>query len=604
MFNALRKMILPIIIIVLVFFAGMIVLQWGLDITSRNQPGQAVNAGVINGEEISWNAFQQVYSSLYQSELSRTDDEIPDDRLRELESQAWQQILQDRLLMQQAEENNIVVTADDIYEYLKNSPPAYLQQAQVFQTDGRFDYQKYRNLMADPNAAGLWAQLEPQIRADLMKIKLQTLIVQTVQVTDQETKQAFLDGSEKVKVGWINCDLRRFTQKATQPTEEEQRAYFEEHRNDYEVGERMVLSYVKTSRRPTEDDWAITRAIAQDLADSARAGADFADLAISWSEDAGSAKSGGDLGWFASGRMVGPFDSAAFAMKDGEISNPIRTQFGWHVIKHEGFRTTDGKKEAKASHILLKVRASAQTEESAYRKVNDFANEVDAETFTTLAEERGLSVATTAPFEVGGTIRELGGALQVSQWAAEAKLNEISYPIEVGDDYCVVRVDQKLPAGLAEFDAVKEQVRQAIYLQSLKSLCHDTAQAAYALINGGMSLEKAAKQLGLTYETPDPFARNAKLSQLSSDAAPIGAAFALNESGQITPPVDYDGGTVIIQLFERTSPDLTEFNEKKDSVSTNLLYSKRQQVYTRWFEKLIAESEIQNNTSNQRRGTI
>ena len=169
MFEALRKMILPIIVIVLFFFVAMIVLEWGLGISGRGQNQFANNAGVINGEEISWQTFSTTYSNLLQDERASKggDYDIPDERARQIEEQAWNQLVTDRLLRQAAQKMNIVVLDEDVYLYLKYSPPTFIRQEPSLQTNGQFDYNKYLALMQDPQAAGLWAQIEPMVRNDL-----------------------------------------------------------------------------------------------------------------------------------------------------------------------------------------------------------------------------------------------------------------------------------------------------------------------------------------------------------------------------------------------------------------------------------------------------
>ena len=130
MFEMLRKMIFPIIIIVLVFFVGMIVLQWGLGLSGRNQAVQANVAGTINGEEIPWQTHSQLLNNLYQKERANRgeDYEIPDDRARELEQQAWDELVADKLIKQEGVRLGLTVSETDVYNYLKYNPPQFLQQ--------------------------------------------------------------------------------------------------------------------------------------------------------------------------------------------------------------------------------------------------------------------------------------------------------------------------------------------------------------------------------------------------------------------------------------------------------------------------------------------
>jgi parvulin-like peptidyl-prolyl isomerase len=605
MFEALRKMILPIIIIVLVFFMGMIVLQWGLDLTGSKRFAQANVAGVINGEEVSWARYQSVYNNVYQIESQAREDEIPDSRIRELEKYAWEQILADRLLTQEANRQHITVTDDDIYLFLRLSPPEFLQRAPVFQTDGQFDYQKYLELMVEPQAAPMWASIEPEVRSNLRTVKVQRLITEAVHVTEEEVRQSFLDSEEQVKVGVVNVQKGRLIASVPQATTEERQAYFNEHREDYPVDERVILSLVKADKTPTDYDWGIARTLAQEIVDSVTAGSDFAEFAKRWSDDPGSASNGGDLGWFAPGRMVKAFDSAAFVMSEGEISPPIRTDFGWHVLKHHGYREESvipsGKteeetvREAHVSHILIKAKASSETLDQAYNSLGEIQVVAEERGIQAAAEEFGVHIETTGPLRRSDNIAYLGGAPHIVEWAFKNEQGILSEVVDAGDSYCLVRVDQRLPAGLASFEEVETQVGQDTRNERALQMGRDTARLVWEDTQGGASLTDAAEKYDLQYEQLNPFTRSASVARLASDPKPIGAAFGLNQPGEISPPVDYSGGTVILELLEKTPADLVSFNEKRDSIHTALLDAKRQQAYFDWYNHLVASSEIENN---------
>ena len=324
MFDTLRKMIFPIIITVLVLFLGTIVFQWGMELSSRGQFQNQNVAAVINGQEVSWQEYQNTYNQLYQQAIAQSTDELPDSKIKELQQNAWQQIRNNYLLTQQAAKYNLSVTPDEIYNYLRYNPPAYLQQYQGFQTNGKFDYQKYVGAMADPNASAFWAQIEPQVKHDITILKLQQMIIETAHVTEMEVKDAFMAGQEKIKVGMINVGYDRFSRPPPTNTDDEMKQYYEAHKDDYKLDERATLNLVLVDKKPQESDWERVDHQALAIYDSLKSGADFAEFARIYSED-NSAQNGGDLGWFTRGQMVPEFDRQVFAMKPGDISKPIRT---------------------------------------------------------------------------------------------------------------------------------------------------------------------------------------------------------------------------------------------------------------------------------------
>ncbi|MEW5995174.1 MAG: peptidylprolyl isomerase, partial [Candidatus Zixiibacteriota bacterium] len=333
MFETLRKLILPIIITVLFFFVAMIVLEWGLGLSRRQDYVDADVAAVINGEKVSWQAYNRLYSSLYEMESAKTEEELPEAKIREIHDRAWRQLLHDYLLLQKARQYGLTVTDDEVYTFLRSNPPPELQQAPYFQTDGQFDYQKYFAAMTDPQTADFWRGMEPFARESVLKQKMQLMILSAAHVTEEEIKDFYLSENEKIKVGVVNVEFKRFTNPSPHFTEEDRRAYFEEHRDDYRINERAALNLAIIEKKPEPLDWERTYHKAKALYDSVQAGADFADLAVRYSEDPGSVKDGGDLGWFPRGQMVEEFDRMVFNMQPGQVSEPVRSEFGWHIIK-------------------------------------------------------------------------------------------------------------------------------------------------------------------------------------------------------------------------------------------------------------------------------
>lgn len=597
MFEFLRRMIVPIMIIALVGFLATIVFQWGMDISSRRNYEAETTAAVINGEEVTWQEFNRVYDRLYQAQIQGSDEDLSDYRKKELRNSAWQQILHDHLIMQQVARYGITVSEEELYQFLKYAPPPDIQQMTFFQTDGVFDYQKYLSAMADPSAASFWATVEPIMQNEILKQKLQAMVIQTAQVSQTEVLDEFLAGTEKVKVGLVNVPFSRFDKSVT-ASDEDLRNYYNEHSEDYTVEERAVINLVQLSKAPQEYDWEIDSAKAAQLYDSVTTGADFVELARFYSEDA-NAEAGGDLGWFRQGQMVEPFDKKVFSMKPGEVSGPVRTQFGWHIIQVHEFRdTTDGSqkvREAHASHILLKVTASAETLDRIHKQLDDFKMYAAEYGFATAAEEKNLEMLTTGPFTDGGAIDHLGYDPTVNEFAFNNEVGTISPVLENRSWAYVAELVDRLPAGQAAFDDVKDRVTRDYETYTVKGLCHDTAAAIYGEVQQGKDIEKAASAHGAKYAVSDEFDRKSYIRGLGVAPEAVGAAFSLTEPGQVTPPVDYARGTVLMKLIERKSPETAEFAAKRDSLYQAIMATKQQELYGAWFDDLVKKSEIINN---------
>jgi peptidyl-prolyl cis-trans isomerase D len=606
MFEMLRKMILPIIVGVLVLFVAMIVLQWGLDVGGRGQglDKQGSLAGIINGEEIPYPTYNQVLNNLYQAERDKygADYEIPEDRERQLEQQAWTELVGDRLIKQEGVKMKVTVSDGDIYQYLKYNPPTFLQQSPELQTNGQFDYQKYLALMTDAQAASLWANLEPMVREDLKRMKVQQRVVEAVQVGEPEARQAFMDQFEKISVGIVNVPTIKVMSVVGEATPSELQTYYNDHRDKYTLGERVVLEIVRIAKQPSQLDQEAASVRAKEIYDSVTAGADFAEFARIFSDDLASASQGGDLGWLAKGRMGPEFDSVAFAMREGEISTPLKTQSGWHVIKNLGYREENGQREAHVAQIQVKATASAETLDAAWQQLDMVRTQAGELGFAEAAKAEGLEVYTTAPpIEKEGRVAYVGAGPQDIEWAFKGQVGDISEVLDLTSYYCVMRTADKLPSGLADFKEAETKVKRDWRNSKLTQACHDTAQAVYDDVGRGMSLSAAAERHGLTYDQPGPFARTATLLQVSSDPAAIGTAFGLPRVGAVSKPVDHANGSVIFELLDRQTPNLTTFDEKRDSVFNALTRTKQQQVYSAWFTKLSESAQIESFVNFQRR---
>ncbi len=605
MFDALRRMIFPIIIIVLLFFGGMIVLEWGLGLSGRQQFVDANLAGEINGTQVSWQEYNQIYNNLLQYQQRQSDvDELPESQVREIQRAAWEQLVVDQLMLQKIQENSIVVTDEELYNYLRYSPPAELQALPYFQTNGEFDYQKYVSAMTDPQAAPFWAQIEAAAVNDIAKMKAQELAMQTAVVTEPEVREWYLAGTEKVKVGMINVDFKRFSTPAPIVSAEQVEAYFNENREEYTINARAALNLVMIEKAPSPADVEVAYNKAMAIYDSIQAGSDFAEMARIYSDDPGSKEEGGDLGWFPRGQMVPEFERYAFQMDEGDVSEPVKSDFGWHIIKVHGKRTDMEKQRGSdeeqpvekihASHILIEAVASQETLDQAYRRLTDFRADAVSDGFFAAAEEHRFPVRNTDLFFRGGNIQYLGADPKAGIFAFENEVDAISEVYENNSAVYVVQVAEKREAGQATFEEARQRAELDLQRSLIREHCTDTAQAIYNDIMSGMDPKTAAERHGEEYETPEAFGRSGYVPGIRQDPMAIGAAFALKTPGEITKPVDHDQGVVIFELISKESPDMSQYTEARDSVRTVVLNRKRQDLYSAWIQYMVENSDIKN----------
>ncbi len=587
MFEMLRKMIGPIMLLVLVAFLATIIFSWGGG-GFRDKPRDTI--GMIDGEAISFNTYDRYYTNLLRQAQQESDYDLSPEKMDEIRNNAWQQLQADILIGKEIEKRNIVVTSEEIYNFLKAYPPQELQSAPQFMTNGTFDYQKYVNAMVNPENASFWAGLESYILPDLKKYKLQEQIIGAVRVTPAEVMEAFMNEKEKVKLGYINIKSNDFRNMVSDATDEEVREYYNSHKENYKVDKRASVDYVLFSKAPSDNDWQRVLYEIKDIHDSAVAGSDFAELARTYSED-NSAANGGDLGWFKQGQMVPSFDSAVFSMQTGQISQPLKTQFGYHIIKLLGIKG----EERNAAHILLKINASSETLDQVENNAVDFAQVAREKGFKETAEEYSYEVKSSQrPFDKSGMISpEIGRNAEISEYANNNKVGDISEPFNAKNFVIVVKITEQIPPGYSALEEVTINIKSDIKADKTKQKALDTANVVYGSIKAGASISNASSMFGFAYETTELITRTGIVPNVGRADEVTGAAFALKNIDDISAPVPYRNGVVILKLLEKVSANLEEFNRVQDSLKVVTLQQKQQAMYTRWYRELFTKAKIE-----------
>lgn len=601
MFAFLRKLIVPIMATVLVFFLATIIFQWGMNITSKSQAKDTI--GVINGKDISVTVFERYYSNLLRQEQDKVEGDLPPEKMEEVKKKAWNQLVGDILINDQIDKHKIFVADEEMYGFLRSYPPAELQKSKQFMTDNKFDYQKYVSAMANPEYAPMWASVESYYLPELKKYKLQEQVINTVRIAPAEVMEAFLDDRDSAKIGVLNLVNSKAVSTLPAPTNDELKKYYDDHKEDFKIGKRATLDMVIFQKSPSDNDWEKVHYRIKELYDSAKAGADFAELAKNYSED-NTAEKGGDLGWFPRGRMVEDFDTVAWRLSLNEISQPIKTRYGWHIVKLLGKKmdkeTPPGGKEPvevekiNAAHILLKVVPSQETLDQLSLNAKDFSDNAGKDGFEKVAKDANYEIKTTKPFSETEYVQFLGSNPDASQFAFNNEVGKVSPMMENSSAYFVIRVASHLPAGYQPFEEAEKTIIGKINSEKSKEQTYEIAKNIYATIKAGTPIAKAAEQNGFPYTESGMITRTSAIAGIGRPSEVIGAAFALQNIGEVSEPIKYSTGTAIVMLLAKSSANIEDFAKVQDSLSTVVLQKKQQDAYGKWFDNLVASSDIKN----------
>ncbi len=338
-----------------------------------------------------------------------------------------------------------------------------------------------------------------------------------------------------------------------------------------------------------EKDSNDVKALARRLVQEAREGKDFASLSKEYSQDPGSASKGGDLGWFSRGRMVKPFEDAAFNSRPGEIVGPIRTSFGLHIIKVTG----KDSREVRIATIRMPIRASSQTKNDLFQRSADFGYNAKESGFVSEAERSGFTVRETQVTEKAGVVPGIGTNERIIRWAFDNGVGSVSDPFTTPNGYVVLAVQQVINAGVRPFDEVKQTVRpQALRKKKIEKV-EEMARELKSQIAPTDSLT-AISQINpqVRVERSPEFTLSTGVPGIGRDQHFLGAVSALSD-GEISPPVETFRGAFLIQLLYRSAFDSSAFRTQEDGLRTQMLQDKRNRFLSEWLAKLKEDADIE-----------
>ncbi|HUE95431.1 MAG TPA: SurA N-terminal domain-containing protein, partial [Longimicrobiaceae bacterium] len=340
-----------VMLIVAVAFVGLMVFEWGMDISGTSVASQTGELGRVNGEPVPFDAYSAAYQQLHDQARQQAGNEILSrEQIRELEDAAFNEVVNEILLRQEIRRRGIQATNSEVVQAAQWMPHPDLMQNELFQTSGEFDISKYQQFLSSPAAnEDLLRQLENYYRSTIPRSKLVRQVTAGMYLSDAELWQLWKDRNETATVEFVPLDVSVLVPGDVEVTPAELRTYYNQNRSDFERSEtvRARIAYLQKGLATADTAAALREAL--ELREEIAGGADFAAVAARASADRGSAAQGGALGAFGRGQMVEPFEEAAFALPVGEISQPVQTEFGYHLIQ---VQSRDGD-EVAARHILV-----------------------------------------------------------------------------------------------------------------------------------------------------------------------------------------------------------------------------------------------------------
>ena len=567
--------------------------------------------GSLNGKPILYEDFNRLVNAEVTRLQSQSTQDISDEDREYIRAVVWERIIQDLLIQEQIEENNIVISDEEVLYQLKNNPPAFLQGSAAFQTDGRFDLEKYMDAILNPGQLD-WRPIEEFMRdIYLPNYKLQQLVVNSASASEQD----IIDSYRKRFVNY-RIEILHITDKVLdgaskdffdsmmsgRPTEQELTELYKKNIEDYKQPEMRYMKYVKWPIVSSYNDSLRIKLEAENLMYRIKQGENFADIANAYTEDPSNnivgsdVLKGGMLGWFGKGQMVSEFDKAAFETNKGDLVGPVLTNFGYHVIKINDKRTLeDGTEQVNASHILLSISPGKDTESDLRDMASIFSLDAQESGFAELADSLGMVIGDASGVQKESIfIQDVGVARDAVRFAFNSDLGDISDVVSNDNYVLIFYLDSISEEETMSFESVKEELEVEYLAAAKKENINNIAQEISKEFNGdGVSL------LDISKNNPDFEYVSEDSGNLVGSFESIGksnylAGALLNANANDTfGPLPTIRGQAFIKVLEIDEVNESDFEEKKESLKFSLIIQRQNLIWGHWLQALRDESDIE-----------
>jgi peptidyl-prolyl cis-trans isomerase D len=611
-----------IIIVFIAFYGG-----------NTRQDGGFQDVAEINGEVISQREFALHYQRMLERYRDAFKGAMTPDLVKNLnlKNHLLEELIVQKLMLQEARAMGLTVSDDELVQQLAQVPE--------FQINGRFNRERYLQLLRANRVSP--AQFEDEQRDQLTIQRLFGIVVESVHIAEAEVRDRYRFEQEKINVNFIRLSAKDFLtavkltdeetttfyernqeslkeplkvqveylsypfekfSSSTQLNDKEIEEYYQAHRETkFQTPKQARVRYI-VLRLPPGSDANQKQAVqkrADRIAAEARAGKDFAQLAKQESEDP-SAAQGGDIGWITQGQMPPSLEKAIFSSGKGEISQPVETPAGWHVVKVEEIKEqkTQSLKEA-TQEITQILRAEKAKQEAAKIAQRDREKALSGTDFANVAKESGGAFNVTRAFTSGEVLPEIGQAPEFYKSALSLSAKSVSPVIDGPKAYYILKVKEKKEPVLPPFEAVRPTIETRLKDSKAYDMAAQKGSSLLEQLKKEKDIHKVAQQNGLAVGETGWFVRSApEIPKVGEIQELSGSGIAISAHQPLPDRIFTQKDSVFLFAFKEGQPaDMERFEREKDSITKQALAESQQRVLQKFKDGLKAKAKIQVNAA-------
>jgi peptidyl-prolyl cis-trans isomerase D len=620
----LKWSLLFVVVTFVVLYVPSFLKNGGVSGVSGAQADDVIAA--VDGHDVTAGAYRRLYAQQLQTLRQSYGGNIDESMLKQLgiAQRIIEQMISEEAVVAEARRLKIRVSDAELRERIIHMPG--------FQQNGQFIGDVlYREVLNSQRPPLRPSEFEDQFRRSLLAEKVQAAVTGWVRVSDADVDAEYRKRNEKVKLDLAIFTANKF-RSDIQPTDAELTAQFTAHQDTYKIPEKRRVKFVavdaqallakaivtpqevaaqyqanqQTYSTPEQvrashillktegkDDATVKKAAEAVLAE-AKAGKDFAALAKKYSEDDTNKDKGGDLDFFGRNIMAKEFEDAAFSMKPGEIRGPVKTQFGYHIIK-----LVD--KKAAATRTLDQVRPQIEQQLKQTKAQNEaaqVATQIGTEIKTPddldrVAKARGLTVGDSGLFSRDEPLAGLGFAPSVASEAFSMQQGKVSGQLRTNEGFAFIALTETKPPYVPKLEEVKDKVREDVIKQKAVDLAKAKA-VAMAEAASKVKFAAAAKAAGADVKSTDFIGRGTALPDVGVNGAVDDAVFGL-KTGQNTGAIATDNAVVVAFVKERQDIKPEALATDRDALRDELIQQRRQEFFASYMGKAKEKMKIEYN---------
>ncbi len=608
------KFILGAIIVVFAF--------WGVG----SYREQSVNrVAVVNGDVIPTSEFQKVYNNILERMRQRFGNSLNDDLIETLQirKQALNQVIDQKLLIIEAERLGFRVSDEEL--------AGAITKIGAFQIDGVFNKRLFKRVLLNNRLSP--EEFEDIQRKSMLMGKLRAFILSNVKVSDLEITEWYKWKDATVSIDFVLFEPEKYDN--INVSSDEIVAYYNKHKASYKIDAMLKASYLKFDSKKYESNIKVSKDEIRDYYDSnqgefvvpktvearhilikadqnaneaiveekrkkaadiyskAAGGKDFAELAKQYSEGPSKDK-GGYLGAFRKETMVKPFADKAFSMRAGEVSEPVRTMFGWHIIKIEKINEGHTVGLDKAETEIIKKLSGEKAKSLAYDDAEAASDaSYNGEEMKQIASARGIQLYTTKFFSKSQPDDSIEDKEKFAAAAFELSGNDVSDIKDFNGKYYILKVIERIPEKISPLDDVKEKVRVDLISEKKNLAAKDDANKLLAAVKKGGALGAESTKISLVPVTTGFFKRNDTIPKIGFEQEISSMAFKLSKENTVGEKIiETRKGYYVVTFKERKDPDPEKIDLKKEDIKKSIMAQKQRKVFGEYLEQIKSSSDI------------